>query len=147
MPKAATSADPIAAYLRRIGRTPLLSRADALDQARKVQAWLTDENPSPALVDTGQRARRKLIEANLRLVVTIAKKYRDTGTLDLMDLIQEGPLDLSRAVDKFDPTKGYTFSTYAYWWIRQGISRAIAENSRTIRLPIVLFSKGWKIIR
>jgi RNA polymerase sigma factor (sigma-70 family) len=132
MPKA-TASDPVALYLRRIGRTPLLSRDEVLTLSREVQAWLTDENPSPSVVATGQGAKRKIIEANLRLVVAIARKYRSPG-LEFLDLIQEGNIGLAHAVEKFDYKKGYTFSTYAYWWIRQAIGRAIAA-SRTIRLP------------
>lgn len=142
--------DPVQAYLRSIGRTPLLTAAEELELARAVQAMLpllSVEAPTPkqlATIHRGKRAKTRMIQANLRLVVTIAKKYQNRG-LELLDLIQEGSLGLERAVEKFDPTKGYKFSTYAYWWIRQGITRALQTDARTIRLPVHIQEKLSKI--
>ena len=114
--------DPVKAYLKEIGRVPLLTAEQETELARAAQAG--DED-----------ARRKLSEANLRLVVSVAKRYAGRG-LPFLDLIQEGNLGLIRAVEKFDYTKGYKFSTYATWWIRQAITRAIADQARTIRIPV-----------
>ncbi|SRR5579875_510141 len=114
--------DSVSAYLKEISRHKLLSGKEELLLARAVKSG------EPA-------ARRRLVQANLRLVVSIAKRYRNRG-LTFMDLIQEGSLGLMRAVDKFDPERGYKFSTYATWWIRQAITRALADKSRTIRLPV-----------
>ena len=142
--------DPVQAYLRSIGRTPLLTAAEELELARAVQAMLpllNVEAPTAkqlATIHRGKRAKTRMIQANLRLVVTIAKKYQNRG-LELLDLIQEGSLGLERAVEKFDPTKGYKFSTYAYWWIRQGITRALQTDARTIRLPVHIQEKLSKI--
>lgn len=142
--------DPIQAYLRSIGKTPLLTAAEELELARAVQNMLPlldVETPTPqqrAIIHQGKRAKNRMIQANLRLVVTIAKKYQNQG-LDLLDLIQEGSLGLERAVEKFDPTKGYKFSTYAYWWIRQGITRALQTDARTIRLPVHVQEKLSKL--
>jgi RNA polymerase nonessential primary-like sigma factor len=135
------SSDIIRAYLEEIGRTPLLTSEQETKLATQVQAMMAlvgKENLTPEeeyIVRQGQRAKQAMIEANLRLVVSIAKKYQKRG-LSLLDLIQEGSLGLIRGIEKFDPTLGYKLSTYAYWWIRQGITRALAEKSRTIRLPI-----------
>lgn len=165
--KAGSSTDLVRVYLQEIGRVPLLGRDEEVELARQVQKLMKlaaakeerekelgttlSEDEWAELVElnrvelkrlqlAGSRAKRKMIEANLRLVVSVAKKYQNRG-LELLDLVQEGTLGLERAVEKFDPTKGYRFSTYAYWWIRQGITRAIATQSRTIRLPVHITEK------
>lgn len=120
--KGLTSEDPVQFYLRSIGRVKLLTATEEIELARRV----------------GQGdmfAKKKLVQANLRLVVSVAKKYQNRG-LPFLDLIQEGNLGLIRAAEKFDPERGYKFSTYATWWIRQGITRALADKSRTIRVPV-----------
>lgn len=114
--------DPVKVYLREIGRVPLLSSEDEIELAIKIN-------------DGDERAKQRLTEANLRLVVSIAKKYVGRG-MYFLDLIQEGNVGLIKAVDKFDYTKGFKFSTYATWWIRQAITRAIADQARTIRIPV-----------
>jgi RNA polymerase primary sigma factor len=144
------SVDAVQTYLRTIGRIPLLTAAEELELARAVQVMLpllAIEQPTPQqsqLIRQGQRAKSRMIQANLRLVVAVAKKYQNRG-LELLDLIQEGSLGLERAVEKFDPVKGYKFSTYSYWWIRQGITRALQTDARTIRLPVHVQEKLSKI--
>ncbi len=143
------SSDPITWYLATIGREPLLTAAEEIELGNQVQTMmrlLEDEAGEIAreftdhenkLIRIGKRAKQRMMKANLRLVVSVAKKYQGKG-LELLDLIQEGSLGLERAVEKFDPTRGYKFSTYAFWWIRQSMTRAIACQSRTIRLPVHL---------
>jgi len=153
--------DPIRMYLKEIGKVPLLTRGEEVDLAKKNEAG---EKASTRLRDkgdklsreelralrrqerTGQEARRKLVEANLRLVVSIAKRYVGRGML-FLDLIQEGNLGLIRAVEKFDFRRGYKFSTYATWWIRQAITRAIADQARTIRIPVHMVENINKLSR
>ena len=125
--------DPVRMYLREIGRIPLLSYDEELDLAKKV-------------LEGDEEAKQKLAESNLRLVVSIAKKYVGRGML-FLDLIQEGNMGLIKAVEKFDYTKGYKFSTYATWWIRQAITRAIADQARTIRIPVHMVETINKLIR
>ncbi len=157
------STDLVRSYLRDIGRVPLLSHEQEITLGRQVQELVALEELEQELemraggakpdheqlakaaqltpqqlkkrLRSGQRAKERMVAANLRLVVSVAKKYTKRN-MELLDLIQEGTIGLVRGVEKFDPTRGYKFSTYAYWWIRQGITRAIAEKSRTIRLPI-----------
>ena len=157
--RAATS-DPVRMYLKEIGRVPLLTAAEEVDLAKRVEAGLfaseklTMGASLPAglhrdleLIERdGQLAKKRLIEANLRLVVSIAKRYVGRGML-FLDLIQEGNLGLIRAVEKFDYTKGYKFSTYATWWIRQAITRAIADQARTIRIPVHMVETINKLVR
>ena len=139
------SSDPITWYLATIGREPLLTPAEEIELGNQVQTMmrLTEEGDrelsdlEKKLMRIGKRSKQRLMKANLRLVVSVAKKYQGKG-LELLDLIQEGSLGLERAVEKFDPTRGYKFSTYAFWWIRQSMTRAIACQSRTIRLPVHL---------
>jgi len=151
------SGDSVRAYLRDIGRIPLLEHDEEILLGRKVQRLMqikeaeseleVKDNESLAKVlglstkelrrelRDGEKAKDKMVTANLRLVVSVAKKYTKRN-MELLDIIQEGTIGLVRGVEKFDPGRGYKFSTYAYWWIRQGITRAIAEKSRAIRLPI-----------
>lgn len=135
------SHNSVTSYLKEIGRTPLLSAEEEVKLANQIQEMLPlldKDNLTPEekkLVKKGQRAKQRMVQANLRLVVSISKKYQNRG-LSMLDLIQEGSLGLMRAAEKFDPSKGYKFSTYSYWWIRQAMTRAIANQARTIRLPI-----------
>ncbi|MEB3302353.1 MAG: sigma-70 family RNA polymerase sigma factor, partial [Cyanobacteriota bacterium] len=141
-------------YLGTIGRVPLLTPAEEVQLARFVQQGKALQGiPADTLtsrqkrqIRMGQRARDRMMAANLRLVVSVAKKYQNQG-LELLDLVQEGAIGLERAVDKFDPAMGYKFSTYAYWWIRQGMTRAIDNSARTIRLPIHISEKLSKMRR
>lgn len=165
MRRSSSTTDLVRLYLQDIGRVHLLSQEEEVTLARLVQererllrcrpagdestaahrqAWaeradLTTNQLRQAL-HQGKRARERMIQANLRLVVAVAKKYQHRG-LELLDLVQEGSLGLERAVERFDPTRGFRFSTYAYWWIRQGITRALASQSRTIRLPVHITEK------
>jgi len=135
--------DPVRMYLKEIGRVPLLGMAQEQDLAKTIEraeeeierAKQDGAAPNVAIVDAGDAAKRDLTEANLRLVVSIAKKYVGRG-MQFLDLIQEGNLGLIRAVEKFEYRKGYKFSTYATWWIRQAITRALADQARTIRIPV-----------
>ena len=167
------SADLVRAYLHEIGRVPLLTDEQEIILGKQVQQMMRlldiqeklmgelDRSPTEhewaaaaqlsvedlrQQLRVGDRAKKKMIEANLRLVVSIAKKYQKRN-LELLDLIQEGSLGLERGVEKFDPMMGYKFSTYAYWWIRQAITRAIAQQSRAIRLPIHITEKLNKVKR
>ena len=146
--------DAIGFYLSSIGRVPLLTAAEEIELAHHVQAMKKlleiEENKRSSRqnhqIRMGKRARDRMMAANLRLVVSVAKKYQNQG-LELLDLVQEGAIGLERAVDKFDPAMGYKFSTYAYWWIRQGMTRAIDNSARTIRLPIHISEKLSKMRR
>ncbi|HEY6493178.1 MAG TPA: sigma-70 family RNA polymerase sigma factor, partial [Trebonia sp.] len=158
---AGATADPVKDYLKQIGKVPLLSAEQEVDLAKRIEAGLyaeaklaeAGENlPREGRADLewvaedGRRAKDHLLEANLRLVVSLAKRYTGRGML-FLDLIQEGNLGLIRAVEKFDYTKGYKFSTYATWWIRQAITRAMADQARTIRIPVHMVEVINKLAR
>ncbi|MFM2429805.1 MAG: hypothetical protein RLZZ511_1018 [Cyanobacteriota bacterium] len=172
MPKSAKpTVDSVRQYLQEIGRYPLLTHEQEIAYGKQVQrmvqlnalyngqleqrdqpltkaewaaiAGLSEPELDKAL-EAGSRAKRRLVEANLRLVVSVAKKYQKLN-MEMLDLLQEGGIGLQRAAEKFDPTKGYRFSTYSYWWIRQAMTRALSEQSRTIRLPVHMTEKLGKI--
>ncbi len=145
IPEGVNIDDPVRMYLKEIGRVPLLSADEEILLAQQIEAG-AKEDASYKEMRTGEKAKQKLIDANLRLVVSIAKRYVGRGML-FLDLIQEGNLGLIKAVDKFDYTKGYKFSTYATWWIRQAITRAIADQARTIRIPVHMVETINKLIR
>jgi RNA polymerase primary sigma factor len=152
--------DSVHTYLKSIGRTSLLTAEQEVDLAKRIEAGLFAEHKldtAPGLdedyrrdlelvAEDGRRAKSHMLEANLRLVVSVAKKYSDRG-LSLLDVVQEGNLGLIRAVEKFDYTKGYKFSTYAMWWIRQAIQRGFADSARTIRLPVHVLEMLSKLSR
>ena len=165
------STDIIAIYLKEIGKIPLLEDSEEIIYGKQVQRMMSvleekekleqetgkvvsqrdwakavrlEEKELEQALEQGKQAKTKMIRGNLRLVVAVAKKYTKRN-LEFLDLIQEGSIGLERGVEKFDPTKGYKFSTYAYWWIRQGMTRAIAQQSRTIRIPIHITDKLNKI--
>jgi RNA polymerase primary sigma factor len=152
--------DSVHTYLKSIGRTSLLTAEQEVDLAKRIEAGLfaehkldTEPGLTPQLrrdlemvAEDGRRAKAHMLEANLRLVVSVAKKYSDRG-LSLLDVVQEGNLGLIRAVEKFDYTKGYKFSTYAMWWIRQAIQRGFADSARTIRLPVHVLEMLSKLSR
>ena len=153
------TSDPVRLYLRQIGKVALLTAAEEVELSKAVEAGLfageklTEAGLSAAhgrdldvLVSRGVLAKRRLVEANLRLVVSIAKRYVGRG-MPFLDLIQEGNLGLIRAVEKFDYTKGFKFSTYATWWVRQAITRAIADQARTIRIPVHMVETINKVLR
>ena len=137
--------DPVRMYLKEIGRVPLLSADEEIVLAKQIEAG-AQEDATYKDIQLSKKAKKKLVDANLRLVVSIAKRYVGRGML-FLDLIQEGNLGLIKAVDKFDYTKGYKFSTYATWWIRQAITRAIADQARTIRIPVHMVETINKLIR
>ena len=141
--------DPVRMYLREIGRVPLLTAEEEVRLAQRMERGKTERlkaHPNRRFIEDGEEAQRRLTEANLRLVVSVAKKYIGRG-MSLLDLIQEGNIGLIRAVEKFDYTKGYKFSTYATWWIRQAITRAIADQARTIRIPVHMVETINRLIR
>ncbi|HEY5003430.1 MAG TPA: RNA polymerase sigma factor RpoD [Ktedonobacteraceae bacterium] len=141
--------DPVRMYLREIGRVPLLTAEEEVRLAQRMERGKAERLKPVSnrrYILDGEEAQRRLTEANLRLVVSVAKKYIGRG-MNLLDLIQEGNIGLIRAVEKFDYTKGYKFSTYATWWIRQAITRAIADQARTIRIPVHMVETINRLIR
>jgi RNA polymerase primary sigma factor len=158
--QAGATADPVKDYLKQIGKVPLLNAEQEVELAKRIEAGLFAEEKLAAdpdmdtetriklewIAEDGRRAKNHLLEANLRLVVSLAKRYTGRGML-FLDLIQEGNLGLIRAVEKFDYTKGYKFSTYATWWIRQAITRAMADQARTIRIPVHMVEVINKLAR
>jgi len=171
--KTTNDVDLVRSYLRDIGRVPLLSHEQEITLGRQVQEYMQVERAELEIIEltgdkpsieelsnklnlstsiikkrlrAGQRAKERMVAANLRLVVSVAKKYTKRN-MELLDLIQEGTIGLVRGVEKFDPARGYKFSTYAYWWIRQGMTRAIDNSARTIRLPIHISEKLSKMRR
>ncbi|MFI0209471.1 RNA polymerase sigma factor [Streptomyces diastaticus] len=158
-PAGVTVPDLFRQYLREIGRIPLLSAADEVELARRIEAGVfaaaklagghADQGLARdlrRLVVLGERAKGRLIEANLRLVVSVARRYTGRG-LTMLDLVQEGNLGLIRAVEKFDYTRGFKFSTYATWWIRQAMTRALADQARTIRVPVHVVELINRVVR
>ncbi len=166
-------ADPVRDYLQVMGRIPMLTKEEEVQYGQQVQRLMKlneikaelsgelDREPTEAEwarqagvslqelkreIAAGNRSKRRMVESNLRLVVSVAKKYLKSN-VDFLDLIQEGNIGLQRGVEKFDPSKGYRFSTYAYWWIRQAMTRAILQTSRTIRLPVHIGEKLNKIFK
>jgi RNA polymerase primary sigma factor len=158
--QAGATADPVKDYLRRIGKVPLLNAEQEVELAKRIEAGLFAKeklNPGEKLApklrreleiiaEDGRRAKNHLLEANLRLVVSLAKRYTGRGVL-FLDLVQEGNLGLIRAVEKFDYARGYKFSTYAFWWIRQAMTRATAVQARTIRIPVHMVEVINKLAR
>ena len=158
--QAGATADPVKDYLKQIGKVPLLNAEQEVELAKRIEAGLFAEDrvngeeklsakllrELQIIAEDGRRAKNHLLEANLRLVVSLAKRYTGRGML-FLDLIQEGNLGLIRAVEKFDYTKGYKFSTYATWWIRQAITRAMADQARTIRIPVHMVEVINKLAR
>jgi len=154
------TADPVKDYLRQIGKVALLNAEQEVELAKRIEAGLFAKeklNPGERLApklrreleiiaEDGRRAKNHLLEANLRLVVSVAKRYTGRGVL-FLDLVQEGNLGLIRAVEKFDYTRGYKFSTYAFWWIRQAMTRAMADQAHTIRIPVHMVEVINKLAR
>ncbi|MGW5264648.1 sigma-70 family RNA polymerase sigma factor [Microbispora sp. NPDC004025] len=159
-PKGAVDIDPVKDYLKQIGRTPLLTAEQEVELGERIEAGrlamerLASGPGDPAerrelerLATGGRRARDHMVEANLRLVVSIARRYAARGGLPLLDLVQEGTIGMMRAVEKFDHRRGLKFSTYATWWIKQAIGRALADQSRTVRLPAHVVEDLNRVLR